>query len=141
MDDKILVPLDGSPTSARIVQGIIREKSRFFGPLTLLHVIDEDKIAYRMIPDFQIEMIRDSARKAAKHLLETLQQELERDGLRTEIRIVSGSPRQVVCRIANDENFSLLILGRRGAGEIRDVLFGTVSNYALHNVRCPVMLF
>jgi nucleotide-binding universal stress UspA family protein len=34
-----------------------------------------------------------------------------------------------------------LILGRRGSGEIRDVLFGTVANYALHNVRCPVLLF
>jgi nucleotide-binding universal stress UspA family protein len=141
MDDKIQVPLDGSLTATRIVQGIIREKSRFFGPLTLLHVIDEDKFAYRMIPDFQVEMIRENATKTAKHLLETHQENLEKAGLLTEIRIVSGSPRQVVCRIANDENFSLVILGRRTAGEIRDVLFGTISNYALHNVHCPVMLF
>jgi len=141
MDDKILVPLDGSPTATRIVQGIIREKSRFFGPLTLLHVIDEDKFAYRMIPDFQVEMIRENARKTAKQLLEVHQENLERTGLRTEIRIAAGTPRQVVCRIANDENFSLVILGRHGTGEIRDVLFGTISNYALHNVRCPVILF
>ncbi len=141
MNDKILVPLDGSPTAARIVQGIILEKSRFFGPLTLLHVIDENNFAYRMIPDFQVEMIRENARKTAKHHLEVHQENLEKAGLRTEIRIVSGSPRQIVCRIANDENFNLVILGRRGTGEIRDVLFGTISNYALHNVRCPVMLF
>ncbi len=141
MDDKILVPLDSSSTATRMVQGIIREKSRFFGPLTLLHVIDEDKFAYRMIPDFQVDMIRENARKTAKQQLGIHQDNLERAGLLTEIRIVSGSPRQVVCRIANDENFSLLILGRRGSGEIRDVLFGTISNYALHNVHCPVMLF
>ena len=141
MDDKILVPLNGSSTAIRTVQGIIREKSRFFGILTLLHVIDEEKFSYRMIPDFQVEMIRENARKSAKHLLEEHQESLQRAGLRTEIRIVSGSPRRVACRIANDENFSLVILGRRGAGEIRDVLFGTLTNYALHNVRCAVMLF
>lgn len=141
MDDKILVPLDASITASRIVQGIIREKSRFFGPLTLLHVIDEDKVAYRMIPDFQVEMIRESARKSAKHLLETHRQKLVAAGLLADIRIVSGSPRQLVCRIANEEHYSLVILGRHGAGEIRDVLFGTVSNYALHNVHCPVLLF
>jgi nucleotide-binding universal stress UspA family protein len=141
MDDKILVPLDGSPTATRTVQGIIREKHRLFGPLTLLHVIDEDKLAYRMIPDFQVGMIRDHAQKTARQLLEGHRQLLNHAGIPTEIRLSSGSPRQIVCRIATEENYSLLILGRRGAGEIRDVLFGSITNYALHNVRCPVMLF
>lgn len=141
MEDKILVPLNGSPTATRMVQGIIREKSRCFGTLTLLHVIDEGKFNYRMIPDFQVEMIRENARKSAKHLLEEHREKLQNNGLCTEIRIVSGSPRQIVCRIANEENFSLVILGRRGAGEIRDVLFGSITNYALHNVHCPVLLF
>lgn len=141
MDDKILVPLDGSATATRTVQGIIREKDRFFGTITLLHVIDEDTLAYRMIPDFQVEMVREHTRKVARQLLETHQKALNEAGISTEIRLVSGAPRQVVCRIVADENFSLLILGRRGTGEIRDILFGSMTNYALHNVRCPVMLF
>ncbi|MDY0261315.1 MULTISPECIES: universal stress protein [Syntrophotalea] len=33
------------------------------------------------------------------------------------------------------------MLGRRTAGEVRDVLFGSVTNHALHRVRCPVLLF
>jgi nucleotide-binding universal stress UspA family protein len=28
-----------------------------------------------------------------------------------------------------------------GTGEIRDVLFGSVANYVLYNVKCPVLLF
>ena len=36
----------------------------------------------------------------------------------------------------------LTIIGRReSTGEIRDVLFGSVANYVLHNVACPVLLF
>jgi nucleotide-binding universal stress UspA family protein len=35
-----------------------------------------------------------------------------------------------------------MIIGRReSTGEIRDVLFGSVANYVLHNVACPVLLF
>jgi nucleotide-binding universal stress UspA family protein len=51
-------------------------------------------------------------------------------------------PRRLIPQIANSEDFQLLVLGRRsGRGEIRDVLFGSVANYVLHNVRCPVLLF
>lgn len=141
MSDKILVPLNGSSTATRVVQGIIREQQRLFGEITLLHVLDEDKLNYRMIPDFQVEMIREHARKAARQILEAHRDTLARGGVTAEIRLASGSPRQIVCRIAKEESFNLLILGRRGTGEIRDMLFGSVANYALHNVLCPVLLF
>lgn len=138
---RILVPVDSSATTAKTVAAIIAQRERFPAPLFLLHVIDVERFAYRMIPDFQREMIRQSALKSGEQLLRGLQQQLLESGLQAEVRLESGAPRQLVCRIANDEAFDLLILGRRGNGEIRDVLFGTVANYALHNVRCPVLLF
>lgn len=138
---RILVPVDSSATTAKTIAAIIAQRERFPAPLLLLHVIDVDRFAYRMIPDFQREMIHQSALKSGEQLLRGLQQQLLESGLQAEVRLESGAPRQLVCRIANDEAFDLLILGRRGSGEIRDVLFGTVANYALHNVRCPVLLF
>jgi len=141
MTFRILVPVDSSATTAKTIAAIIAQRERFPAPLLLLHVIDVDRFAYRMIPDFQREMIRQSALKSGEQLLRGLQQQLLESGLQAEVRLESGAPRQLVCRIANDEAFDLLILGRRGSGEIRDVLFGTVANYALHNVRCPVLLF
>lgn len=138
---RILVPVDSSATTAKTIAAIIAQRERFPAPLLLLHVIDVERFAYRMIPDFQREMIRQSALKSGEQLLRGLQQQLQESGLQAEVRLESGAPRQLVCRIANDEAFDLLILGRRGSGEIRDVLFGTVANYALHNVRCPVLLF
>jgi len=141
MTFRILVPVDSSATTAKTIAAIIAHRERFPAPLLLLHVIDVERFAYRMIPDFQREMIRQSALKSGELLLRGLQQQLLESGLQAEVRLESGAPRQLVCRIADDEAFDLLILGRRGSGEIRDVLFGTVANYALHNVRCPVLLF
>lgn len=140
MDRKILVPVDGSEAANRTIDAIIVRKAQFQAPLTLVHVVNVDKLAYRMIPDFQVEMIRDSARKSGEALLKEQAARFIAAGVACEPRLEFGSPRETICRIANDENFDLVILGRRGMGEIRDALFGAVSNFVLHHVRCPVLL-
>ena len=66
METKILIPVDGSNTAGRTLEKIITLKQRFPKQLTLLHVVDVDKLAYRMIPDFQIDMVRENAGKAGQ---------------------------------------------------------------------------
>ncbi|MDT8441683.1 MAG: universal stress protein [Desulfuromonadales bacterium] len=142
MEIKILVPVDGSQTAGRTLEKIIVNKARFPARLTLLHVVDVDKLAYRMIPDFQLEMIRDNAGQAGEQVLAEMKRRLEAAGFTVDARLKFGTPRQTICKVANDEPFQLLVIGRReSTGEIRDVLFGSVANYVLHNVTCPVLLF
>ncbi len=142
MEPKILIPVDGSETCKKTIDQIIAVKERFPPRLTLLHVVDMDKLAYRMIPDFQVEMVRENARKAGAAILKQRVEPLIQAGFEVEQRLEFGSPRQVIPRIANAEDFGLLVIGRHsGTGEIRDVLFGSVANYVLHNVKCPVLLF
>jgi len=141
MTTKILIPVNDSPTTQKTIEDIINERERFPQKLVLLHVIN-DQLAYRMIPDFQIEMVRENAEKAARQQLEGLAKQLEEVGFNIELRLEFGAPRRVIPRIANDEGFQLLVIGRKlKTGEIRDVLFGSVANYVLHNVTCPVLLF
>jgi len=141
MVPKILVPIDDSRTSEETVRAIIENRDRFPCGLTLLHVVDTEKLAYRMIPDFQVEMIRERAAEAGNQLLKSRREVFREAGLDTEIRLEFGAPREVICRLANEEDFHLLIIARRAMGEIRDVLFGSVANHVLHHVRCPVLLF
>ena len=142
METKILIPVDGSSTAGRTLEKIIALKENFPNRLTLLHVVDIDKLAYRMIPDFQIDMVRENASKAGQMVLDDRAGTLAEAGFSVEARLEFGSPRQTICKIANEEGFQLMIIGRReSTGEIRDVLFGSVANYVLHNVACPVLLF
>ena len=142
METKILIPVDGSNTAGRTLVKIISLKEHFPKQLTLLHVVDVDKLAYRMIPDFQIDMIRENARRAGQLVLDERTRALTEAGFTVEARLEVGSPRQTICKVANEEAFQLTIIGRReSTGEIRGVLFGSVANYVLHNVACPVLLF
>jgi len=138
---KILIPVDDSATSLKTINAVIAHKDRMPHKVTLLHVVN-DQLAYRMIPDFQIEMVRENAGKAGQVKLEQIATLLQEAGFETDLRLEFGSPRRVIPQIANDEEFELLIIGRNETtGEIRDVLFGSVANFVLHNVKCPVLLF
>ncbi len=138
---RILVPIDDSTTCRKTIEQIIEHRARFPENLTLLHVID-DQLAYRMIPDFQIDMIRENATKAGEALLARKSEMLASAGFGVTTLLKTGAPRQIIPQIANEQSFELLVIGRHaGGGEIRDVLFGSVANYVLHNVSCPVLLF
>lgn len=138
---KILVPIDDSPTCRKTIEQIIVHRPRFPDQLTLLHVVD-DQLAWRMIPDFQLEMVHENAQRAGKALLSRKAAKLDAAGFQVTEILEAGTPRQLIPQIANDGNYELLVIGRHsGGGEIRDVLFGSVANYVLHHVNCPVLLF
>lgn len=142
MIPKILVPVDDSPTAERTIDSIIALKDRFSKQLTLLYVINNDQLAYRMIPDFQVDMVKENATKAGNLLLQRTESRLKEAGFVCELKLEFGEPRSTIAHIANAEKFQLLVIGRHeGGGEIRDVLFGSVANHVLHNVKCPVLLF
>ena len=139
---KTIIPVDGAETARQTLANIVADQMYFSQVVTLLHVVDIDKLAYRMIPDFQVEMIRESAGRAGQQILDRHCEMLADAGYEVTGRLEYGSPRETICRVANEEEFQLLIIGRRqDTGEIRDVLFGSVANYVLHNVACPVLLF
>ncbi len=142
MEPKILIPYDDSPTSRQTIQSIIEQNERFPKRLYLLYVINKDQLAYRMIPDFQVEMVQENAQKLGQLLLDRVAKKLQDAGFETELMLELGSPRHVIAHIANSQDFQLIVIGRHeGGGEIRDVLFGSVANFVLHNVKCPVLLF
>ncbi len=142
MIPKILVPIDDSLTSKKTIDKIIELKERFSKKLTLLHVINKNQLAYRMIPEFQVDMVRENATRAGRQLLERADAKLKEAGFINELMLEFGEPRDIIIYTANSQDFHLLIIGRHeGGGEIRDVLFGSVANHVLHNVRCPVLLF
>lgn len=142
MEPKILVPVDDSPTAHATIAAVIALKKRFPKKITLLYVINKEQLAYRMIPDFQVEMVKENAQKAGKILLDKYLLKLTEEGFEPETILKTGSPREVITDIANEDGFNLIVIGRHeGGGEIRDVLFGSVANFVLHNVKCPVLLF
>jgi nucleotide-binding universal stress UspA family protein len=142
MIPKILIPVDDSPTARQTIQTIMEQSELFPKQLTLLHVINIDHFAYQMIADLQMDMVKQNAGKMGEQLLERVDKTLSQAGFENEFQLIFGDPRQEIATIANEQDFNLVVIGRHeGGGQIRDVLFGSVANHVLHNVKCPVLLF
>lgn len=141
MEPKILIPVDDSLTAQATINYVIAQRIRFPRSLSLMYVINQEQLAYRMIPDFQLDMVKENSQKSGQKLLEKYRSQLSEVGFSCDLILETGEPRKIITNIANDQAFDLLVIGRHeGGGEIRDVLFGSVANYVLHNVRCPVLL-
>jgi nucleotide-binding universal stress UspA family protein len=135
-----LLPLDESANAARTVKNLICLKDKIDFPLTLLHVFDVERIQYRGITGINWAMAHEQARKAAAVFLEQQKEIFLSEGIHVDILMKEGSPRRTICTLANSGEYDLLIIGRHTEGEIKNLLFGSVSNYVIHNCKCPLFI-
>lgn len=122
---KILLPVDRSEHSKRAVKfagclGASLGKS--LSGLTLLHV------SARGYLNRHIE-------ESIKPFLDEGEKILRDVGIEVEIEklIAGGDPAQEIVRIADERNFSTIIIARRGLSEIKGFLLGSVTNKVVHS--------
>ncbi|KAI9217887.1 hypothetical protein BC828DRAFT_390069 [Blastocladiella britannica] len=52
----------------------------------------------------------------------------------------ANDPRDALVDYINSEKAAMLVIGSRGLGAIKRALLGSVSEYCLHHVSCPVLI-
>ena len=139
-DRKILVPLDGSPISAQTLKSLIEMKENLTCPLTLLHVLDLDALSLRGFAERSIREIEEQAREKARQFITGLQELFAAAGVHVDTRVEEGHVRETICRIADNGEYDLLVIGKPAEGELRNLLLDQVSNHVIHHVKCPVLI-
>ncbi|MDR4493860.1 MAG: universal stress protein [Nitrospirales bacterium] len=59
---------------------------------------------------------------------------------KTEQRLESGSPAEVVLQVAQELEADLIVLGARGLGQIREQMFGSVSHRVMTQAKCATLI-
>jgi nucleotide-binding universal stress UspA family protein len=137
---RILVPLDGSKNSERTVQTLLKMLAGNTGTLTLLHVLDHDRISFRGVPSVNYDQVTERARIAARKFIEEQRERFAAAGVNARALLKEGPARKTICAEADSGDYDLMIIGRHTDGELKNLLFGQVSNYVIHNVKNPVMI-
>eukprot|EP00250_Pteridium_aquilinum_P001403 c11599_g1_i1 orf=71-565(+) len=57
-----------------------------------------------------------------------------------EIKVLTGDPRDVITETTNAIKATLLVMGSHGFGVLKRALLGSVSDYCVHHVQCPVII-
>lgn len=135
----ILLPVDGSESSGKCFD-YARNIARVYGSkVIILNVFELPLIIepYQVSPNI-FEQVTRELKINSKNLLE--QNKDEFSDLNIEELSVEGQPGLVIKQVADEKNVDLVIMGSRGLGTIQSFLLGSVSNYVIHHVKCPVIV-
>jgi len=135
----ILVPLDGSKNSLRGLDEAIFLARQCHATITAIY-------AKHYPPAFVLHptgFIGIDFKKLGKKILDPAKTRAAKRGVLLISKIIGGSdPGYDIVRFAHSRKnkFDLIVIGARGRGIVKDLFFGSVSNYVVHKSKIPVLI-
>lgn len=144
MYQRILVPVDGSPTSNSGLAEAIRLAHLTNGRLRLVHVIDEVSFAlpmdaYAGYAGFSLTALRENGAEILRKAKATV----DAEGLSADIALhenFAGSVYELVAAEAAKWPADLIVIGTHGRRGVRRLLLGSSAENILRHATVPVLL-
>ncbi len=135
---KILVPLDGSKNSQRGLEMAISIARQFGATITGVYSINEPPHS-----EFRgVGSVSDSLNKEVKKVMDNAKTLSAQNGIVFKEKLMRGDIGYNIIKLAHNkkEKFNLLVMGSRGRGSLKEMFFGSVSNYVIHASKVPVLI-
>ena len=132
MFHKILLPVDGSEHSEKIIEYVKDIAKQYNSEVTILHIYSDNPI-YTM-------SMEEELKKYSFAVIDKVVKELSKAHVKINSEIIRGNAKELIVETAESGNYNLIVMGKQGAGKIRNLLIGSVSNYVIHHTRLPVFL-
>ena len=141
--DRILVPIDGSPTSEHAAERAIDVARKYNSRLTFLNVMKNPEfITARHGPGtlYTSKVYSKEKIKEQEADIKGFVEKLDLTGLEYETIVLTGEPYEEVILLAEKEDFDLIVMGRRGYSKVTRFFLGSVSQRVLSGAPCPVLV-
>lgn len=141
---RILVPIDGSPTSDKALDEAIRLARAPGARLRLLHVVDELSHVNGFEP--AMNYLKDSLpwmREAGEKLLAHARERAEDQGVATDSVLIVGGPGRLwehVVEQAGSMKADLIVVGSHGRRGLGRVLLGSDAEQVIRHAPGPVLV-
>lgn len=135
---KILVPLDGSKNSQRGLEMAISVARQFGATITGVYSIYAPPHS-----EFRgVGSVEDSLNDEVKKMMDNAKVLAAQNGIVFKERLMRGDIGYNIIKLAHNkkEKFNLIVIGNRGRGSLKEMFFGSVSNYVIHAAKIPVLL-
>jgi len=140
---RILVPVDGSPTSAKGLKEAIKLTKEGRGKLLLLHVVEEYSAFMAPEVGTSIAPILDSLRAAGKRTLAKVARGAAKSGARPQPVLVENFGSRVadtIVKQAKRLRADLIVMGTHGRRGVKRALLGSDAELVVRHSRVPVLL-
>lgn len=137
---KLLVPVDGSENSLRLVEYLIKWLGRLAEPVDL-HLINVQPSLHGDVGMFlSSEQIRDYHHDEGIKALRAARDILDAAGVLYTFHISVGDPAELIVQFAHDQQCDQIVMGTRGLGSLARLLLGSVASRVIQLADVPVML-
>jgi nucleotide-binding universal stress UspA family protein len=143
MYEKILVAVDGSPTSLRGLDEAIKVAKAMRARLMIVHVVNELVISAEYVPSVYYEPILLSLRDSGAKVLEQAVSVAQRAGMTCEqqlIETLGGRAADEIVKQARQWRAELIVLGTHGRRGIKRLAMGSDAELVLRQAPVPVLL-
>jgi nucleotide-binding universal stress UspA family protein len=152
MFHKILVAVDRSENSEKVLDAAIVLAKTTGASLMLLHVLSSEERGYPVMPALTMQdyypidgKLFDDYQKRWQiyeqeglDLLRSYADKATAAGVTTEFNQDTGNSGRTICEMAQTCGADVIVIGRRGHSGWSELILGSVSNYVLHHAPCSV---
>jgi nucleotide-binding universal stress UspA family protein len=137
---KILVPVDFSENSQKILRSAVQIAEKFSAGLSVVFVVQsfEDYsgffVPHMPISQFEEEMVQSAEKKMESFLKENLDETISCDS-----KILAGDVAEEIISYAEREKAGLIVMGTHGYKGLEKVLFGSIAEKVVKTAPCPVL--
>jgi len=133
----IIAALDGSEQSLFALDHARAIAERFSSKLILVHAFPHtsdlrDSIEYNNLVALRI--------KRGEEIIEAAREHLGRTPIEVDEELLEGPAAEAILSAAATRNSDLVVMGSRGMGSLKGMVFGSVSTKVAHYAPCPVMV-
>lgn len=152
---KILVAIDRSSQAPFVFQQALQQALAQGGQLMLVHIVPlsvdlptgsfmgmgtiADVDTYAALRHARSERIKIEVQQG-QEWLQSYTQQAAAKGIFTETDCRLEEPALWICKLAQNWEADLIVLGRRGHQGIKEIVLGSVSNYVVHHASCSVLV-
>ena len=136
----ILAPVDFSEVSKSVVSEAAALARAFDGRVVLMSVVQPPVILSEYAAMMDLAEVTAAGEKNATRQLESLEDTLKNQYIKTKIVQVTGSPVVHIIEQAEKNEADYIVMGSHGHTAIYDLLVGSTTHGVLMRSKCPVII-
>lgn len=139
MNDRILVPYDGSPLSERALEYAFETFPD--ADVTALHVIQIPDGYWALLEGPEVRApASEKAEEHARELLESATAIAAERGRKLETEVVTGKPARRIVAKVEDDPYDAIVIGSHGREGLSRLLLGSVAEKVVRRSPIPVLV-
>lgn len=141
---KILVAVDGSDASQKALDQALDIGKRYASEVMVFHVFIEPNVdmynKFGVVIDPDMNKLKNKLKDSENKMLDDIIEKIDSTGITLKKKVVSGIAYEEIIHEAEEGEYDLIVIGRRGYSKIKRFFVGSQTVRVISGAPCPVLV-